>query len=150
MRVIVAIGACTLVMACAGTKQGADSVGAKKETVKVESVVIDATRPPEKLAGITIGSIRTSGDTLLVDVVYSGGCKPHDFKLYSTGMWMKSMPPKVNVWLSHTVSEPDPCRQVVKETLRYLIRPLRYRGQDKVVILMQGTEHQADYTYPKD
>ena len=142
--------------ACAGSNpsngDGGNHAHSAEKTTQppVQTVVIDATRPPEKPGVITISAIRTSGDTLMVDVTYSGGCKPHEFKLYSTGMWMKSLPPKVNVSLSHTMAEPDPCRQMVRKTLKFLIRPLRYRGNNKVVVLMQGTDLQAEYSYPKD
>ena len=149
------IGMAFFVAGCASSKGGAEysansGTEERNDPAKVESVVIDATRPPEKPTGITITDIRASGDTLLVDVTYSGGCKPHDFKLYSTGMWMKSMPPKVNVWLSHIAVEPDPCRQLMKENLKFIIKPLRYRGNEKVVVLMQGTALQTDYSYTKD
>lgn len=88
-----------------------------------------------------------SGDTLWMDVEYSGGCATHSFELKSKGLWMKSLPPKLNLYLVHNDAG-DACREVIREKLSFLINPAQYGGQQKVrLILNENTNHLLEYNY---
>lgn len=111
-----------------------------------KDVIVDREKAPtDPQASIRLFEIK--GDTLIVEVQYGGGCQPHTFALYTNGSWLKSLPPKATVWLEHTTPEPDLCRALITETLKFNIKPLRYAGQPRVIVLMQGSEHSAPYIY---
>lgn len=108
---------------------------------------VKSNRPMQKLSVVksyewpgftdpfTINSVRVSGDTLLVEVSYSGGCKDHEFSLKTTGVWMKSQPPQLSVWLEH-VSNGDGCRAMITETLKFDVREARYSGSEEVILII--------------
>lgn len=85
----------------------------------------------------TLNDARISGDTLIVEVSFGGGCKEHDFELYSSGMWMKSMPPKMALRLVHRAHE-DNCRAYLTQTRKFLLKDARYSGQREVVLLLDA------------
>lgn len=89
-------------------------------------------------------------DTLVVQVTYSGGCKNHFFSLVSNGMFMKSVPPKLNVVMFHS-GETDECRQVIEHTLKFDITSGRYMGDKygKVMIRLDGWPEELEYAYPE-
>lgn len=87
-----------------------------------------------------------SGDTLIVPVSYGGGCKDHVFTLHGNGQWMKSLPPKANLWMEHE-SNDDGCRAIVYDTLYFDLQTMRYKGQNKVVIQLQTPDGVVPLTY---
>lgn len=111
-----------------------------------KDVIVDRERAA-KDPDVTIRSMQVKGDTLIVEVQYGGGCQPHTFDLYTNGGWLKSLPPKATVWLEHTTPEPDPCRALISETLKFNIKPLRYAGQPRVTVLFRGSDLTATYIY---
>ena len=96
----------------------------------------------------TLNDARIVGDTLIVDVSFGGGCKEHDFELYSNGMWMKSLPPKMAIRLVHRAHE-DNCRAYLTQTRKFLLTDARYNGQKQVVILLDagGEPRSISYNY---
>jgi len=88
-----------------------------------------------------------SGDTLWMDVEYSGGCATHSFELKSKGLWMKSMPPKLNLYLIHQDGG-DGCREVIREKLSFIINSAQYGGQSRVrLILNENNNQPLEYNY---
>jgi hypothetical protein len=87
-----------------------------------------------------------SGDTLIVPVSYGGGCKDHVFSLRGNGMWMKSLPPKMNLWLEHNAND-DGCRAIIYDTLYFNIRSAQYQGQSKVVLQLNTPDGVVPLTY---
>lgn len=84
-------------------------------------------------------------DILEIQVSYSGGCAEHDFTMYSTQQYQKSLPPKLPMFLVHD-NGGDACRASKTETLLFDIKELRYEGQ-KAVQLIINKEHTVDYNY---
>jgi len=101
----------------------------------------------DKSDPFSLVSVRIDGDTLFAEVSYSGGCRDHAFKLSTTGAWMKSLPPQMEVWLEHNANE-DNCRAVLTETLKFDIRKARYQASEEVVIILNGDrERRVMYRY---
>ncbi len=89
-------------------------------------------------------------DTLRVIVSHSGGCEEHGFNAYFSGAWLKSFPPQAVIELEHLNPNNDACRSLVKDTLYFDMRPLRYEGQNTVVVKWSGNaERMAKYSYGK-
>lgn len=93
---------------------------------QLAAFVIDKERPTQKITITTdsvpqgdefsISGSRMSGKQLKIDVSYSGGCKPHSFKLYWSGAYQESFPPQVRMRLVHSANN-DACEKLVKEIL---------------------------------
>jgi len=79
------------------------------------------------------------GDTLIMMVEYGGGCKEHEFKMNFTGAWMKSLPPKAELWLEHQNND-DNCRALVVKNLYFDLTPLKYAGSKNVKLIINSDE----------
>ena len=64
-----------------------------------------------------------TGDFIVANVRYGGGCKDHDFAAYWAGSWMESLPPGTIISLSHD-AKGDTCKRIVTETLQINIARL--------------------------
>ncbi len=71
-----------------------------------------------------IDSARISGDTLILVVSYSGGCREHEFKLFGSRSIIKTNPPQAEIYLSHN-SNADPCEAWITQQLKFDLSPLK-------------------------
>jgi hypothetical protein len=74
------------------------------------------------------GSIKK--DVLTLIVQYGGGCKEHFFELYSNGLFLKKIPPRLNLFLEHKPNE-DFCRKLVVDTLTFDLLNGRFPNKEK-------------------
>lgn len=111
----------------------------------VESVIVNASYQQENKPNYRIKSYSIEGDILTITVGFKNGCKD-EFKLYSTGMFMKSMPPQVNVFLHHN-KDTEPCEEPKEKVLKYDISALKYQDGEKVVVNINSFENKVDYVY---
>ena len=84
-------------------------------------------------------------EILEIRLTYSGGCAQHQFTLYTTQQYQKSLPPKLPLFLMHDTGG-DACREIKQETLLFNIEDLKYDGQ-KTVQFIINQEYTVDYTY---
>lgn len=73
---------------------------------------------------VTITAFSTDGDTLLLTVQYSGGCREHDFALIAWNGWLETVPVAAGLLLAHDANG-DACEALITETLRFDLSPLR-------------------------
>ncbi len=85
-------------------------------------------------------------DILTLMVSYKNACKDDDFNLYSSGMFLKSLPPQANVFLE-LVRGSESCAEKQEKELQFNISALKYQGQKKVVININTHENKVDYVY---
>lgn len=83
------------------------------------------------------------GDILSIDISYSGGCEDHEFDLYFNGAYMKSLPPKANLFLKHNANG-DACRSMIKQTLRFNIKKVK-ASYDSVILYLNNYTEQIVY-----
>jgi len=83
-----------------------------------------------------------NGDTLILVVEYGGGCKDHFFTMNTNSAWMKSMPPKLNLWLEHENND-DNCRALITKSLFFDLKPIRYNPSQSVLIIVNGEEEKS-------
>jgi hypothetical protein len=98
-------------------------------------------------AAIDITDARIIGNTLYLDVAYSGGCKEHDFKLIGSSMIAKSLPPIRAMKLIH-INNDDNCRAYLLRKIEVDLRELAYT-QDKgsvIHLTLEGWEERLTYT----
>jgi hypothetical protein len=91
--------------------------------------------------------ICVSGDTLWMDVSYSGGCKDHVFTARHNGNYMKSLPAQLNIFIDHQ-GNADGCRELIRETLAFDLRSCRLGKTGALVLLVNGDRTtKVNYTY---
>lgn len=77
------------------------------------------------------------GGFLIVKVAYSGGCNEHFFEVSWDERYMKSLPPQVNVRLTH-VNNDDACRARIEKELAIDLRKLFLNTASDVVVILNG------------
>jgi hypothetical protein len=88
-------------------------------------------------------------DTIHIKVQYGGGCEEHEFKLMTNGDYAKSMPPQMTLHLEHENNN-DRCRALIMEELKFDLTPIRNPSTDKLLIRINGLEHDpVSYTYKR-
>jgi hypothetical protein len=71
----------------------------------------------------TIDTITFRGDTLVLTVSWSGGCKTHTFKLFSGYYLYLSMPPQIDLFPYHD-GNGDDCEALLHDTLFFDLKPI--------------------------
>jgi hypothetical protein len=94
----------------------------------------------------TLGQ-RIVGDTLFINVQYGGGCEEHEFKMTTQLMWMKSLPPQLNLWLEHK-SNNDMCRALITKEIAFDLKGVRSPSGNKVMLIVNNDrEKTVAYTW---
>lgn len=97
---------------------------------------------------ITISGIKVQGNTLLIDVNYSGGCAEHEFSVVGSPMIAKSLPPIRAIQLIHN-GNGDQCKMMVMKTLEVDIKALAYQQESgsKIFLTLDGWKERIEYTF---
>lgn len=80
---------------------------------------------------------RQDGPFLMVKLAYSGGCNEHFFEASWDGNQMKSLPPQVNVILTH-VNNDDACRERIEKEVAIDLRKLFLNTPNDVYLILNG------------
>jgi len=75
------------------------------------------------------------GDILQMKIEYSGGCEKHDFNLIFNGIWKKSMPPKITLFLEHKY-EHEKCKSLVSKVIKFDIKKLKEKNSEVYINLV--------------
>ncbi len=103
---------------------------------------------PKSNPAVSVEKASIDGNILNLEVSYSGGCEDHSFELISNGMYKKSMPPQLNLYLKHT-NNGDACRKLVMDTLQFNIEDAKYPGGgDLILLISDGNSEATRITYP--
>lgn len=138
-----------LVLGCSSSKETTETK--VEEPQKVNGIEVREVLEVESFndfhvsKDFTIISSMIHDDILEVEISYSGGCAEHYFFLYTTLEYMKSLPPKLNLFLVHDANG-DVCRELIQETLLFDIKKLQYEAQSKVQLVL-NTEYLVEYNY---
>lgn len=140
----------TLIGALAGSTITACSVidnqssGSSNVSASSKVLIIDQKIDRYPADALVIKDASIIGDSLTMLVSYSGGCKPHDLKVISNGAMMKSMPPQMNVQVSHDAHE-DMCEAMISQDVTVSLEPLKAQAHNGVVILLKGFDKPLMY-----
>ena len=108
----------------------------------VSHFVIITNRPPNsiQLDPFNLEDIDIAGDTITLDITYSGECKDHRFSLYmSPAVFLESYPVQANLYLRHD-GNGDACEAFISESVFFNIRPIAelyktaYREYDEITL----------------
>ncbi|MCF8257501.1 MAG: hypothetical protein K9J06_08115 [Flavobacteriales bacterium] len=127
----------------------AEKEPAAKKPVMREIITDSSVRISEKDIDFTVTRWDVTGDTLTVGVQHGGGCREHDWQMYFNGAVLKSLPPQAVLQLQHKVKDgPDPCRSIVRETLKFNLSSLRPMTSGKLTVKWAGdAERSATYAF---
>jgi hypothetical protein len=111
-----------------------------KDTVVIRPIILDreskfTESDPFLLVGATL-----TGKILEIEVEYSGGCGGDTWTLAWTGMLMKSLPPKANIYLH--LKDEDACRTQVRKKLQFDISSIYSK---EVVLLLKDFRGELTY-----
>ncbi len=148
-----ALALCAASIALGAALAGCD--GAPTDFIDLDPVVlVETARAADWPADAkTIVSHRIDGDSLFLNVTYSGGCETHVFRLIVSSVFAESFP--VQTWgiLAHD-GRNDPCDAIVAETLAFDLTPLReaYRsaygaGPGELVLHIEGLAAAVRYAF---
>ena len=85
-----------------------------------------------------LSGLSLSGDDLVVDLGYSGGCAEHAFELCWDGALAESEPPQAWLSLGHNAND-DECDGWVTEARRFDLSPFQtWAGSASVILHMDG------------
>lgn len=105
----------------------------------VESIV-------ETSDAFQVVSAEVKGDILELTVSYGGGCQDHEWKMYATEKYAKSYPPKLSIFLDHNANG-DMCKALLRETLKFDLTNIQYKGSDKLHLQMNNYKEFIIYEY---
>ena len=108
-------------------------------------VIVDAAYKAPSKHQVHIDSAYIDKNILNLKVNYTGGCKPHFFEMYSSGVYAKSKPPQVSVFIYDTVTV-DNCRQFKEEFIKFDLSKLKHSSQKEVKIKLDA-EKIISYSY---
>ena len=122
---------------------------AEKEIVPMQETLQEEIKPinivrtlPPDLDPFKVTDLQIKGSILAVSVEYSGGTAKHKFDLYTNMMIMKSMPPKLNVFLQHNANE-DQAEALISKTLLFDISVVNQQ-YEKMIISINNYDQSVD------
>jgi hypothetical protein len=88
------------------------------------------------------------GDTLAIQISYTGGCRSHEFQLIDTGIATRSIPPQHLLSLVHVLSD-DPCEALLTRILFFDLLPLKNKYDDlgSVALRIEGLDGMPLYSW---
>ena len=130
---------------CNSAKKG--QLPAKQDKIEHPGVIIDNSfMPGYDKPTYNINSVTIAGDILSLNISYTGGCNEHSFELISNGLYAKSLPPQITVYLKHQ-SHDDTCEKIIEKTITYDISKLQYPGQHTLLIKIITFKEKTAYNY---
>lgn len=96
----------------------------------------------------SITDVRVKGNTLSIDVNYSGGCEEHQFEMVGSKNIAKSLPPIRSIQLVHKANG-DKCKKLVMQTIEVDIKALAHKQEsgDKIFLTLDGWKDRIEYTF---
>lgn len=114
---------------------------------EVKEIVIDkGFVPPRENGRFTIEGMKMVDNLLHLNVSYSGGCEEHVFNLYTDQRYMKSYPPKLNLFLEH-IDNNDRCRAMITKELVFDVTGIEYPGTNELVLRFNNTKETLQFKY---
>lgn len=116
---------------------------------------LQVTASPAPKDDIVLKGVELQGDTLVVRVMHSGGCKPHTYELLWSGGFQKSAAgdAQAELVLAHDANG-DSCEALLNRTASFDLGPLkqRWREQNKgehgvVELRFTGSQSTSRYTF---
>lgn len=117
----------------------------KSEQVKPATVDKSFMTIPETI-DYSINSASINGDVLSVELKYKGGKGTHNFSLMFNGMYMKSYPLKIKLFIKHEIQN-ETQENEVSESLKFDLKPIQSPAGEPMIISIHGYTEKLKYEY---
>ena len=113
---------------------------AADDVAKISTVVFGLTANAWGTDAYTINAATLEGDTLRINVSYSGGCETHAFTLVAEQRFLESFPVQLRVSLAHNANS-DTCEAWITEDYHFDLTPIKeiyqkgYRTDTGTIVL---------------
>ena len=99
-------------------------------------------------APIQISGVAIEGNTMLIDLSYSGGCGEHSFEMIGSLMMAKSLPPIRTVHLIHITTE-DKCKKLIMTQIKVDISDLAFKKEkgSEIYLALDGWGEKIKYVF---
>lgn len=101
----------------------------------------------------SVENAKISGDTLIINLSYGGGCEEHSFELLNnfafkehTNDFGKIGSYETRITLKHNANN-DRCRSIVRSEERFDLTKIRQVGVNKIKMNLSGWENELTYIY---
>lgn len=151
MRYIGLIALLVFLTSSCGNKKSTSETQIPENKVNTEqksepSLIIDQSGNFDQGDQYNVDSARIQDDSLHMTITHGGGCKDHEYKLYTNGAMMKSLPPKMNMVLHHNGNE-DYCRALIQKELAFNIAELKSMSNGRIIINLANFDQPLEYNY---
>lgn len=88
-----------------------------------------------------LNDVTITGDTLKLNVSYSGGCRTHEFTLVTSGSFLESSPVQLVISIAHNAND-DPCEAYPTEDYHFDLSPIKtlyqeaYQQESGTIVLL--------------
>lgn len=132
-----------LLLSCSTGKEIIPNVEEKSNVIVAELGDLSTKSAPFK-----ISSVQIIGNSMILEVNYSGGCKEHDFKMIGSNMIAKSMPPIRSIKLIDTTTD-DMCKKLEIKNITVDISALAYKKESgsEIYITLDGWDQKIKYVF---
>ena len=148
MRVLGLIAAVLLFATGCGNKKNTSEtiMSEDKEQTAGHALVIDQSGAFDKGDAYQIKSAAIEQDSLVLTITHGGGCKDHEYTLYTNGALMKSLPPKMNLLLHHNGNE-DYCRALIQKRLAFDLSAIKELSSGTIILQIADYPTPLEHTY---
>ena len=125
---------------------------AADDVARIGSVVFGLTADEWGTDAYTINAATLEGDTLRVNVSYSGGCETHAFTLVAEQRFLESFPVQLRVSIAHNANG-DRCDALITGDYHFDLTPLKeayqkgYRKDEGTIVLRLKDAPPSDLFY---
>lgn len=135
---------------CKKNKGAANAESSNKEEVKVmdnekktiPSVTVDSGYLYKETDSFTLLESNVNGDILSLLVQYGGGCEQHEWEVFTTGAYAKSLPPQITLSIEHNANN-DKCRALITDTLEFSLEKIKYPGTSELIVKFRGIKDKS-------
>ena len=128
------------------------TVEAGDDIEKIGTAVIAASTEVSGTDAYVINTATIEGDTLHVNVSYTGGCETHEFTLVAEPRFLESFPVQLRVSLAHNANG-DTCEASITEDHQFDLTPIKtayqkgYRTETGTIVLRLKDAPPSDLFY---
>ncbi len=144
MKYLLILSLVLFTLGCKTAKQSANQTP-EISRLKITAALGEINAPSDP---IEITAVRIEGNTMFIDMNYTGGCEEHTFSVVGSEMISKSLPPIRSVQLIHS-AKGDQCKKLVEETLIVDISKLAYKQENgsMIFLLVNDLKNRIEYTF---
>lgn len=153
-KTLIILSIATLIISCKSKQTTTTSAPSTESQVKIQSITINEMVDMKNTGDpYTIQNAKISGDTLILQLSYGGGCETHTFELLNNFAFKENTDSfgridnyQTRITLKHDAHN-DRCRAIVQEKILFDLTPIRQIGVNEIKMTLLGWENELTYNY---